>query len=169
MFSESLYAPDYTVFFNVAKKFAGMVGGHHHKIVAEQIGEWVYKSLCNGVGDVWGGYGSEYNNPKYNNQTLVDKYGEANAFDNFNSEKTIEKAARTLPGVGQTAHYPCECIHHGGRKSTDSIFGIIIHLNDTAKWSREDIADWLDELHDSGQVNIEFDPWEDEYEHSNQG
>ena len=37
------------------------------------------------------------------------------------------------------------------------MFSIIIHLNDKVHWTREQIADWLDELADSGQINIDFE------------
>ena len=31
---------------------------------------------------------------------------------------------------------------------------VIIHLNDSHYWSREKIADWLDEMHDKGIVDL---------------
>ena len=32
----------------------------------------------------------------------------------------------------------------------------VIHLNDYHKWSRDQIADWLDKLHDDGVIDIAF-------------
>lgn len=34
--------------------------------------------------------------------------------------------------------------------------GVIISLNDDHKWSREEIADWVDTLHDEGYVDLSF-------------
>ena len=59
--------------------------------------------------------------------------------------------------------YPCDCY---GKLSDEVVNDIpvpkisqdlgpmVMHLNDGHKWTRERIADWLDELHDSGVVNI---------------
>lgn len=45
------------------------------------------------------------------------------------------------------------CPHCGeGSELTE----VIIELNDTHKWSREAIADWVDNLHDSGFVDLSF-------------
>lgn len=59
-----------------------------------------------------------------------------------------------LPGVKELVRYPCA---HGKSSSTmSSVWSTVQHLNDIDKWTREEIADWLDMLHDSGQINIEF-------------
>lgn len=59
--------------------------------------------------------------------------------------------------------YPCECYGEEVRgfdnkksqpKISQDLGSMIMHLNDGHKWTRERIADWLDELHDSGVVNI---------------
>jgi len=98
----------------------------------------------------------------------------------------VAEESRRLPGVSEKVVCPCErpaiplvidsyesaglrymveecCTLKGfvGQNNTSTIRNIIIHLNDDIKWSREKIADWLDELHDSGQVNIEFQPWDE--------
>lgn len=80
------------------------------------------------------------------------------------AEFEVQQAARKLPGVNDAyLEYPCTCPkkRHGFIKSA-TLWYIIQHLNDTHKeWTREKIADWLDELHDKGEVNIEFQPWTD--------
>jgi len=43
-----------------------------------------------------------------------------------------------------------------------TVMDCIFHLNDIEDWSRESIADWLDELHDQGIINIELEPWEED-------
>ena len=68
-----------------------------------------------------------------------------------NSDQFRHKS-RQLPGVENKVRYPC--IHYS---VANTIWGIIQHLNDVDKWSREKIADWLDDLHDKGEINIEFD------------
>lgn len=72
----------------------------------------------------------------------------------------LQGAAYKLPGVRTTVEMPCICNEtwkaKTGRSHRSQIYGIIQHLNDECKWSRERIADWLDELHDSGVVDIEF-------------
>jgi len=34
------------------------------------------------------------------------------------------------------------------------IWSVVQHINDTHRWNREAIADWLDTLHDSGVINL---------------
>lgn len=54
--------------------------------------------------------------------------------------------------------YPCGCrwilSTYIKEKTSQDLGSMIIHLNDGHRWSREKIADWLDELHDSGVVNL---------------
>ena len=69
----------------------------------------------------------------------------------------IAREARKLPGVEKYVNAPCKC-----NPLNLSVFNIIIHLNDKCGWSRERIADWIDELHDRGEINAEFDPWEED-------
>jgi hypothetical protein len=78
----------------------------------------------------------------------------------------LAQKAIDLPGVKEKVEYPC--IHGPSGRYNEKgetirvpftrreIFVIIQHLNDECNWSREKIADWLDELHDNGEVNIEF-------------
>lgn len=47
-----------------------------------------------------------------------------------------------------------ESMCRGGQ--TD-LMRVIIHLNDHHKWSREQIADWLDDQAEVGKVNIDFE------------
>jgi hypothetical protein len=90
----------------------------------------------------------------------------------------VSRTSKKLPGMNYITDYPCGCkrledtVDEYGwhlRRVTDepvrgTLWGAVQHLNDKHKeWSRERIADWLDELHESGKVNLEFQPWgEDE-------
>lgn len=71
----------------------------------------------------------------------------------------IATAAHDLPGMSEKPGSPCECSR---LKAGHNLYNIIIHLNDKHGWTREKIADWLDELHDRGEINIEFEPWKEE-------
>jgi hypothetical protein len=51
----------------------------------------------------------------------------------------VEELSKQLPGVEQIAVHPVA-------KNVNSIRNIIINLNDVHKWTREQIADWLDSL-----------------------
>jgi hypothetical protein len=97
--------------------------------------------------------------------------------------ESISRAASKLPGVGSRFEFPCGCRTNRKVTSVDgagllqmeyedagvrvsSLYNIIMHLNDLtdsvhAEWTREKIADWLDELHDAGKVNIEFQGWDE--------
>lgn len=91
---------------------------------------------------------------------------------------TFWSESQKLPGVQNKVFYPCPCRTHGLKTvnvkgeieykekndTKDTIWSIIQHLNDYEKWSREKIADWLDELHDSGEVNLEFESWDENAE-----
>lgn len=71
--------------------------------------------------------------------------------------------ARELPGM---EYVPGGCPSDDVKKKCANsskwiLFYVVQHLNDEHKWTREQISDWLDELHDSGKVNLEFSPWED--------
>ena len=93
--------------------------------------------------------------------------------------KMLAEESHRLPGIDTSVELPCGC----KRKKTVTTAIVenpssindftwhtertgepvrmllregIIHLNDGHRWTREQIADWLDELHDSGEVNIEF-------------
>lgn len=104
----------------------------------------------------------------------LEKYSDAQ--NKHDKQAEIAEIAETLPGVQTIVTCPCDLpptasidLFNPGRtcryKGRDGrIYSIIQHLNDGAGWSREKIADWLDELHDSGQVNLEFEPWQEEGE-----
>jgi len=70
------------------------------------------------------------------------------------SSNSLSGLASTLPGVSGKTTYPCGCYSDLGQ---DSIYFIIIHLNDQHRWKRERIADWLDELADNGTIDIDFE------------
>ena len=75
----------------------------------------------------------------------------------YSNDNDIASEARKLPGVDKYVNAPCKC-----NPLNLSVFNMIIHLNDKCGWSRESIADWIDELHDRGEINAEFDPWEED-------
>lgn len=95
--------------------------------------------------------------------------------------QSIASLSRNLPGAHSWVAYPCECVTNGYTwiagynadgtpvketifPETSPLYDVIIHLNDICKWSREKIADWIDELHDSGKINAEFQPWNEDPE-----
>lgn len=69
--------------------------------------------------------------------------------------------SRSLPGVQSFVEYPCDCYPPFEHRSA-TLWNIIQHLNDDDDWSREKIADWIDELHDKKIINAEFAPWNDD-------
>jgi hypothetical protein len=90
------------------------------------------------------------------------------------SKPSVSTKSRQLPGMDHKVKCPLlghkigdHFLFDGTKKTifcTDknpvSLWSQVQHLNDEHKWTREQIADWLDELHDSGEVNLEFEPWE---------
>lgn len=77
-----------------------------------------------------------------------------------NSDSIIAKKARNLPAINERVYLPCQC-KTGVKQHLESV---VIHLNDYHQWTREKIADWIDELHDNGVINAEFDPWIEDQE-----
>lgn len=80
---------------------------------------------------------------------------------------SISSLSRNLPAAKELIQSPCRPGEPGEApcgRSTDFVFNIIIHLNDYHRWSRDRIADWIDELHDKGIINAEFQSWEEEAE-----
>lgn len=69
-----------------------------------------------------------------------------------NSGTGLSSLASQLPGVLNLVNYPCEHFVF-----QDRLDAVIVHLNDSDKWTREKIADWLDDLADSGTIDINFD------------
>lgn len=48
-----------------------------------------------------------------------------------------------------------DCLYKNGKcDRKDSVWGMIQHLNDSHKWSREKIADWIDDLQDNHGYNF---------------
>jgi hypothetical protein len=116
--------------------------------------------------------------PKKQNSMLSYSIAPPQAVAVTASNLDISNISKKLPGMKAEVEFPCECflenfyigvdeVGHpvfkkGTKRERQTIWNIVQHLNDSDKWSREKIADWLDELHDSGKVNIEFQPWEEE-------
>ena len=86
-------------------------------------------------------------------------------------KRSLSRASYELPGINATVELPCDCtrkksvatedenwvaIVDTGEPRQSVLRNAIMHLNDEHKWTRERIADWLDELHDQGKINIEF-------------
>jgi hypothetical protein len=72
----------------------------------------------------------------------------------------VNEVANKLPGMNTKVDCPNDNCFDSITKETyysARLYGMIQHLNDHHKWTREKIADWLDELHDAGTINIEFD------------
>lgn len=77
--------------------------------------------------------------------------------------KTLDmiKYLSSLPGYQEWIRCPqCEeldKIMYGAKANTKIRFlhGAIIHLNDVHKWSREQIADWLETLEEKG-IDLAF-------------
>jgi hypothetical protein len=103
---------------------------------------------------------------------------ETQTFDGWSESvitpSNIESASRGLPGMDTDVDCPVgECNDMNMNKFGEwevighqrgSLWRIIQHLNDQHRWTREKIADWIDELHDKGIINAEFQPWEEENE-----
>lgn len=84
----------------------------------------------------------------------------------------ISKVARKLPGMDYVSECPVTgcmttplhtlvddsfiSIEPKPVRTAYNLFLMIQHLNDLHKWSRDEIADWLDKLHDDGKVDLSF-------------
>jgi len=69
------------------------------------------------------------------------------------SSNSPEVMAKLLPGVEAKVNHPSIKINDkysqcGLANSNNSLSWTIIHLNDLHQWTREEIADWLDEISD---------------------
>jgi len=71
---------------------------------------------------------------------------------------TAERESRRLPGMDYWTTCPWEdCFRtNSGKPKEGSIRSLVIHLNDTHKWTIPQIADWLDDLHENGVVDLSF-------------
>lgn len=83
-------------------------------------------------------------------ETVLSYYDEVTE---WTAKQSLSDMSHELPGINTKVKYPCQCRHD----KDDEVFSIIIHLNDKVHWTREQIADWLDELADSGQISIDFE------------
>lgn len=63
---------------------------------------------------------------------------------------TIYELEEALPGTEATVHCPGGITDPGIRCTARSIWLQVQHLNDFHRWSREKIADWIDELIEAG-------------------
>lgn len=83
-------------------------------------------------------------------------------------EIRVSNLSKKLPGVDSKVEYPCSCkdvLTEKGLPTINTLWIMVQHLNDRhVEWTRERIADWIDELHDTGQVNTEFQPWNENVE-----
>lgn len=61
----------------------------------------------------------------------------------------FESMSALLPGYKQLVIHPIW-------RLPARLGSVIINLNDQCKWSRDQIADWLDTLHDSGTIDLSF-------------
>lgn len=89
------------------------------------------------------------------------------------NEFEISSASKGLPGMGAVVECPdekcgfTEMDKYGEWSSfryKAKLWSVVQHLNDYHKWSRDKIADWIDDLHDRGIINAEFEPWGEEPE-----
>lgn len=63
--------------------------------------------------------------------------------------------SKKLPGMD----YVTSCPEHGKcylMVLENSLWNMVQHVNDHHKWTVDQIADWLDDLHDSGKVDLSF-------------
>lgn len=61
------------------------------------------------------------------------------------AKAALAGAAKHLPGASLATKYPCDCFSD---EYTEELMYVVIHLNDTHRWTREQIADWLDSVDD---------------------
>lgn len=64
--------------------------------------------------------------------------------------------AGELPGVQANVLPPCSCPHEVYNHGYWTLMEVITHLNDYHRLTREKIADWLDDVHESGRIDLEF-------------
>lgn len=81
--------------------------------------------------------------------------------DEEEPSKNLSKMADNLPGMTTKVTMPCECYEEPIQKKLKDA---IMHLNDihpesgpAIPWTTEQVCEWLDELHDSGVVNLEIE------------
>ena len=71
--------------------------------------------------------------------------------DKFIAENSteMEREAAKLPNINAYARHPVT-------STLAPLWVIVTNLNDHHKWSRDQIADWLDDLNDEGVVDLSF-------------
>lgn len=74
-----------------------------------------------------------------------------NAVSVEKEKRYLFKETKKLPGTSQRVVLPCAC-----GPVSEALRDAIMHLNDLHQWTRESIADWLDELADAGKIDIDF-------------
>lgn len=72
------------------------------------------------------------------NDSISQKFMNIGVF-NFHESSGVSSMATRLPGVNQRELHPVT-------KRSDTLFHLIMDLNDNYKWSREQIADWIEAL-----------------------
>lgn len=104
-----------------------------------------------------------------NNGSPASAYANTYSGDNFSTLAYELPAVRSMvkhPPMGDPLSYVGKLLKCKGHEEAD-LMSMVIHLNDQHKWTREKIADWIDELHDSGIIDAEFHiEMEDENERS---
>lgn len=68
------------------------------------------------------------------------------------SGRTVLSGLRSvMPGIDAMVRLPCTC---GDNGIPSTVHDAVVHLNDGERWTREQIADWLDSL----SVDLRFNP-----------
>ena len=84
------------------------------------------------------------------------------------NREELDNLAQSLPGVNSPARCPLwkekpndkytarewELFCRGGQRD---LLRVIMHLNDHHEWTREQIADFVQEQHDAGLINVSFE------------
>jgi hypothetical protein len=92
----------------------------------------------------------DYLDVKYNGHT-VGKY-------HYTESDQFSKLANDLPGVREHVSLPCECVNKPVFSRKVTLRNAIIHLNDKDRWTRDQIADWLESL----DIDLRFKPTKEE-------
>jgi hypothetical protein len=90
------------------------------------------------------------------NESFIDKGGGYMGKVHMPKEYSMEYLSQRLPGAWALVDHP---IHVDGLKWP--LYQVIILLNDVYKWTREEIADWVEGLQDKGEIDASFkdDPY----------
>src|SRR5690606_12339199 len=91
----------------------------------------------------------------YDSATVPTSIGWKQSYENQSAASTPSLKSRQLPAASKTfseSMCDCEAASHYNYTLRDKI----IHWNDKHNFSRDAIADFLDELHDKGIIDIEF-------------